>query len=117
MMAMWRTATEFDRCYTSPLAGEEGAHCVSSRRSSASPDADSGSFASARSNGKVRGLTPLGAGPLTLPLRGSLPLPQGERGCLPQMHIFVLDRQIVDAAIGRRDPARHLAGRGDFLHE
>src|SRR6185437_10487659 len=34
-----------------------------------------------------------------------------------QMHILVIDRQIVDAAIRRCDPGRHLAGGGDALHQ
>src|SRR4051794_5165908 len=50
---------------SSPLAGEEGTHRVSDRKV----------------RGLVRRCTLPCASPLTLPLRGSLPLPQGERGC------------------------------------
>lgn len=35
---------------------------------------------------------------------------------LQQLHILVIDRQVVDAAIGRRDPARHLPRLDDSLH-
>src|SRR5687768_9534606 len=31
--------------------------------------------------------------------------------------VLVLHRQVVDAALRRRDPGRHLARRGDFLHQ
>src|SRR6266436_6172595 len=34
-----------------------------------------------------------------------------------QMDVLVIDRQIVDAAIGWGDPARHLAGLDDLLHQ
>src|SRR5216683_6480973 len=43
MMATWRAAIGPDPTYPSPLAGEEGAHCVS--------------------NGKVRGIAPLWPAP------------------------------------------------------
>lgn len=39
------------------------------------------------------------------------------RAALVQLHILVFDRQVVDAALGRRDPAGHLAGLDDALHE
>src|SRR5262249_31622866 len=34
-----------------------------------------------------------------------------------EFDVLVLDRQVVDAAVGRGDPARHLAGLGHALHE
>src|ERR1700694_5361770 len=34
-----------------------------------------------------------------------------------KLDVFVLHRQVVDAAIGRRDPAGHLAGLDHPVHE
>src|SRR5690242_801516 len=34
-----------------------------------------------------------------------------------QPHILILDREVVDAAVGRRDPGGHLAGLDHLLHE
>src|SRR5512138_3740457 len=34
-----------------------------------------------------------------------------------QLHVFVLHREVVDAAFGRRDPGGHLAGFHHLLHQ
>src|SRR5262245_44004398 len=34
-----------------------------------------------------------------------------------QAHVLVVDGEVVDAAVGRRDPCRHLAGLDDALHQ
>src|SRR5258706_4382188 len=34
-----------------------------------------------------------------------------------QMNILVIDCEVVDAAVGRRDPGRHLAGLDHLLHQ
>src|ERR1017187_6924471 len=34
-----------------------------------------------------------------------------------QLHVLVVHRIVVDAAVGRSDPRRYLAGLGDALHQ
>src|SRR5689334_15391986 len=63
---------------------------------------------------------PAVAGPLTLPcFAWAPPSPRwGEGYRLMQPDVLVVDRQVVDAAVGRGDPGGHLAGFGDrLLHQ
>src|SRR5579859_4095865 len=34
-----------------------------------------------------------------------------------QLHVLILDREVVDAAVGGRDPGGHLAGLDHLLHQ